>query len=257
MVHSPDAGAGRVAVGPVDGRDGVPAGLSGHLQPRRVGREGTAHPHRRLPPAGGDGRLHLQQGAPLRGPRLRRRPAPAPGAAPRGPGRGALPGRELGRGPRRRGDPDTGGPGARRRRGDPPGLVRRVERPRHTGHGRRRALPPARRRAARAHGLRRPDHDRRRRPLRPDARRHLRRLRAREAHHRLGRQPVDHRHPPRAARAGGGEGRRGAGGRRPPPHAAGRAGRHPPRRPPRLRRRGPRSRCTASSSRRDSPTTRS
>ena len=117
--------------------------------------------------------------------------------------------------------------GARRvrRRGDPALLVRRLERAADAGHERRRALPPARRLAARAHRLRR--RHRRRQPgaVRQDAVGRVSGLPRRAAHHPVGRQPVGLGHPPRALPARGAEARRAARRRRSAHDAAGQAGR--------------------------------
>ena len=120
--------------------------------------------------------------------------------------------------------------GARRvrRRGHPALLVRRLERPAHAGHERRRALPPARRVAARAHGVR--GGHRRRQPgaLRQDAVGRVSGLPRGAPHHPVGRQPVGVGHPPRSLPARGAEARRAARGRRSADDAARQAGRPAP-----------------------------
>ena len=89
-------------------------------------------------------------------------------------------------------------PRALGRRGDPAVPLRRLERLAHRGRARDAVLPPARRVEPRSHVLRGRDHRGDARPLRRDAGRRARGLRAREADRAVGREPVGDRHPPRA-----------------------------------------------------------
>ena len=98
-----------------------------------------------------------------------------------------------------------------RRRGDPPLLLRRLERPAHAEHQRRRAVAALRHVAPGDDDLRRAD--RRRQPRRSTAR--CRRVvyqdyPARQADHPLGRQPVGLGHPPRPVHQGSAGRRRDA-----------------------------------------------
>ena len=114
-------------------------------------------------------------------------------------GKGQFRARLVGRSARRHRQPDRRGADAERRRSDPALLLRRLERPAHAGLGRRALLPPARRLAARAHGVRRADGRGGARPLRQDVRRRLRGLPRRAPDRGVGRQSVGVGHPPRAA----------------------------------------------------------
>ena len=123
------------------------------------------------------------------------------------------------------------------RRSDSAVFVRRIERAADAGHARRRAVPPVRHLAPRAHGVRGADRRRRAGALRQDAVGHLRGLSGRQADHPLGRQPVDVGHSSRAVRARGAETGRAARRHRSARDAARAAGRSPPGAEARHRRR--------------------
>ena len=159
-----------------------------------------------------DRRLHLRQGAAAPGASLRPRPdAHSDSVAWERKETARFEPHLLGRGPRSRGDEAGRDPRPLRRRSDPALLLRRLERPAVTGHDRRPALPPARRLAPRAHGLRRGD--RARRPIGLYGKMEgvaYPGLRHAAPDRRLGRQSLGVRHPPRAADPGGARRRRQA-----------------------------------------------
>ncbi len=117
------------------------------------------------------------------------------------------------------------GAGALRGGVDPPLLLRRLERPADPGHHRRPPLPPDRRLAARAHGLRRALGTGGHRALRQDGGGRLPGLPARAADRPLGGEPLGLRHSSRPVHPGGPEGGGAAGGDRSPPDAARQEGR--------------------------------
>ena len=125
------------------------------------------------------------------------------------------------------------GPEPQRGRGDPAVLLRRLERLPLAGHDGRAALPPARRVAAGAHGLRRAFGRGQRRSLRQDDRNRVSGLRGRAPHRALGREPVRFRDPSRPVHPGGAEEGRPARGRGSAPDAPRRARGPPSRSPPR------------------------
>ena len=92
---------------------------------------------------------------------------------------------------------------------------------------RRHAVPPARRIAARSHGVRGADRRCQRGALRQDAVGHLRGLPRRSPHHHVGRQPVSVWHPPGPLHPRGAAQRRRAHRHRSADHGARQAGRHP------------------------------
>ena len=112
------------------------------------------------------------------------------------------------------------------RRVDPALLLRRIERPADAGHERRDAVPPARRLASGAHGVRRADRRRQRSALRQDAVDHLRGLSRGAPHHHVGREPVGVRHSPRPLHSRGAAQRRHADRHRSADDGARQAGRH-------------------------------
>ena len=125
-------------------------------------------------------------------------------------GRRRLHARQLGRSARPDRRAHDRDPRRARRRGDPAVLLRRLERPAHAGHQRRRRCGArSARRGWRARSARR-------RPAPPTwvstarCRRHLRGLRARAADRPLGREPVGLGHPPRPLHQGSAQGRRDA-----------------------------------------------
>ena len=230
VLHWLDAQTRRRAdLGPVDGAHRVPARLPGHLQPRGRGRARGRRLHRRIPQEPRHRRLHLREGPPVRRAGVRRRPPDPASRSPGPPRRRRVPGGHVGRGPRPDRGADDRDPRHRRGRGDPPLLVRRVQRPPHPGHRRRPAVPAVRRLPARPHRLRPADEHRQPGPLRQDAERDPRRLPPRPAHRGVGREPVQLRHPLRAAHQGRAGGGGGAGGRRSAPDEPGPARRHPSR----------------------------
>ena len=164
----------------------------------------------------GHRRLHLRQGAAVRRPRLRRgsdRASRAAGAAPRAPAASS-----RSSGTRRSIASRKCSTGATKLHGGEailPVLLRRVQRSRLAGHGRRSPVPPARRVAARAHRVRGADDAPQRRHSTDEmAVGRLRGLRPRPADRRLGREPVDVGHPPRTVHPGGAAARRDARGDR-------------------------------------------
>ena len=216
----------RTDLGPLDGRDRLPARLPGCLQPGRLPRTGPDHEDRPLPASRRHQRLHLQQGAALRPAHLRRgSPAPS-GIETRREGRGELQPGLLGSGPRDHRGPHARDPRGVRRRSHSPAFLWRLERPAVAGHDRRPPLPRLRRLTPRAQRLRRADDHRHRRALRPHGRRGLRGLSPRAAHRDLGGQPLHLRVPPRAPRARRRARRRDRRRHRSPPDAAGQAGGH-------------------------------
>ena len=122
------------------------------LERRRRGR--PRRPHRRQPREPRHRRLHLRQGPRASPSTSTARSACLTRRAPRRKGEGRFERDLLGRGARPRRGAASGDARAARRRGDPALLLRRLERLAHPGHDRRPPLPPARRVAARAHGLR-------------------------------------------------------------------------------------------------------
>ena len=209
-------------------RHRVSARLPRLVQSCSHGQQGPGRRDRRLDAEHADRRLHLREGQEVRRPRVRRRAAAISRRAHRTERTGTVPPRRLGRSDRAHRHPHARGARALGRRSHPPVFVRRIEWPADAGHARRRALPPVRHIAARAHGVRRADRRRRAGALRQDAIGHLRGLSGREADRSLGREPLDVRHPSRAVRARGAEIGRAAGRHRPALDAARAAGRSPP-----------------------------
>ena len=220
------------------GQHRVPARLPRFLQP--VGgalRRARGRPRRRRREPR-HRRLHLRQGAPLRRAHVRVRSPAAAGLPPRPSGVRGVPVGRLGRGAGPRGRRDARGARPLGRGVGAALLLRGLQRPADAGHDRRQALQALRRLAAGAHAVR--VHDGRGEPgaVRQDAVGHLRRLRAREAHRRLGREPVGVGHPPGAVHPRGAAGRGRARRRRPAGDAARPPGRSAPRAQARHGRRG-------------------
>ncbi len=227
------------------------------MQPGRLRRAGQGHQDRRQPPAQHHQRLHLRQGARLRRPRLRRRPARLSADPDRPEGQGPVPPRLVERSARRHRQPHRGGPDAQRRRGDPALLLRRLERPADAGSRRRAVLPPARGVAPGPHRVRRADRGRGPGALRQDVGRRLPGLPRRPPDRALGREPVGVRHSSGAVHPRGAAQGRHAHRRRSAAHGPRQAGRPAHRRCARAPTCRSRSRCTATCSSTGSPTRRS
>ena len=219
-------------------RHRVPARLPRLVQSGRHRQQRPGRRDRRLDAERADGRLHLRESQKVRRSRVRRGAAAISRRADRAERARAASGasswdeaieliatrllevrEQLGR------------------RSHPAVFLRRIEWPAHAGHARRRALPPVRHVAPRAHGVRGADRRGRAGALRQDAVGHLRGLSGRAAHRPLGRQPVDVGHPSRAVRARGAEIGRAAHRHRSAFDAAREAGRSPPGAEARHRRR--------------------